>query len=104
MNVKSGEVKCYFDGLTEPVNPGGIGAYGYVIEVDGQVLIEGKGVIGKGRMISNNVAEYSALIALLEKLAELNLRNDVIIMGDSQLVINQMSGAWGARGGLYLSA
>jgi ribonuclease HI len=86
------------------VNPGGIGAYGYVIEVDGKVLIDGNGIIGEGRSISNNVAEYEALIHLLEKLIELGMKNDVLVMGDSQLVINQMSGAWNAKGGLYLES
>ena len=54
--------------------------------------------------MTNNEAEYEALIQALEdlrgRLAAMGrdpLQTDVIVLGDSQLVINQVTGAWKAR-------
>jgi len=94
----------YFDGACEPINPGGTASYGAVI-CRGDVVIweEGK-IVGKGPDISNNVAEYAGLLALLDCLIAMNLSQESItIMGDSKLVINQMWGSWRMNGGLYIS-
>ncbi|MCU4139579.1 MAG: Ribonuclease HI [Methanophagales archaeon] len=60
------KISVYFDGLTEPKNPGGYGTYGFVVKVDGEVVKRGKGFIGKGAGITNNVCEYIALLRALE--------------------------------------
>lgn len=90
------------DGLCEPKNPGGIGSYGLVIYSDGKKIHEEAKVIGKGRRISNNLAEYSALVALLQYLIRNSLEGKVLIRSDSQLVINQMNGTWEVTDGLYI--
>jgi len=36
-----------FDGLCEPKNPGGVGAYGFVILRDNEKLTDGYGVVGE---------------------------------------------------------
>ena len=52
--------------------------------------------------MSNNVAEYAALIALLEWFIEQELCNqEIMVKGDSMLVINQMFGTWKIKNGLY---
>jgi ribonuclease HI len=103
----------YFDGLCEPRNPGGWACYGWLIKQDvagpvgdpiadnrsavaGQTVASGQGVAcPPGRGSTNNVAEYAALIAGLEALAGLALDGQSAeVRGDSQLVINQMTGAW----------
>ena len=90
-----------FDGLCEPKNPGGVATYGFVITDDrGKVICEGKGVVGAGFMgddVTNNVAEYMALIRALECLKERGIKDKVIIMGDSQLVIKQLKGEYRVR-------
>jgi len=54
-----------------------------------------------GPMRSNNIAEYSALILLLERLSGLerdrSVRRGYLVCGDSQLVINQMLGTYRVR-------
>ena len=60
------KISVYFDGLTEPKNPGGYGTYGFVVKVDSKVVKKGKGFIGKGAGITNNVCEYIALLRALE--------------------------------------
>jgi ribonuclease HI len=72
-------------------NPGPA-AYGVVV-VDAAteaVLAERKGAIGEA---TNNVAEYRALVEGLRAAAELGA-TDVLVRMDSQLVVNQMTGAW----------
>ena len=90
----------YFDGLCEPVNPGGIATYGFIIYKDRRKVAEGKGVVGAGFLgddVTNNVAEYTALIKALEWLLAHNLVEDLVIRGDSQLTIRQLQGVYEVR-------
>ena len=86
-----------FDGACEPVNPGGIATYGYVIRKDGYLVASGKGEAIRGERATNNYAEYyAALVALMAAYAGFP-QEPVVIAGDSQLVINQMIGKWQIR-------
>lgn len=71
-------------------NPGPA-AYGYVLEAeDGTVLAAHGEKIG---IATNNVAEYSALIAGLEKALELGL-DEIEVVSDSELMVKQMTGQY----------
>jgi ribonuclease HI len=71
-------------------NPGPA-AFAYVLEAeDGTVLAAHGETIG---VATNNVAEYSGLIAGLEKARELGLR-DVEVVSDSELMVKQMRGEY----------
>ena len=71
-------------------NPGPA-AYGYVLEAeDGTVLAAHGERIG---VATNNVAEYRALIAGLEKAVELSVR-EVEVVSDSELLVKQMTGEY----------
>jgi probable phosphoglycerate mutase len=72
-------------------NPGPAG-YGAVVREanTGEVLAERSQAIG---VATNNVAEYSGLIAGLTAAAELGAVSVVVRM-DSKLVVEQMSGRW----------
>lgn len=93
-------IEIYFDGLCEPAykggprNPGGVATYGYIIKKDDEVIRQEQKVIGEGRGMTNNVAEYSALLHALEYIGS---EKNVIIKGDSMLVIQQLSGNWEIR-------
>jgi ribonuclease HI len=94
---------AYIDGLCEPVNPNGIATYGYVIFDDSMKEIKsGCRVIGEGAGMTNNVAEYSALLRVLEWLRENCSEQEIVIHSDSQLVVNQMSGSWAVRAPLII--
>ena len=72
-------------------NPGPAGYGAVVIDPDdGQVLAERAESLG---VATNNVAEYSGLIAGLRAAAELGARSVDVLM-DSKLVVEQMSGRW----------
>src|SRR6185437_7019899 len=71
-------------------NPGPA-AYGFVLEdEDGTVLAAHGEKIG---IATNNVAEYSALIAGLEKALELAV-GEVEVVSDSELLVKQMTGEY----------
>jgi ribonuclease HI len=54
-------LKLFFDGACEPVNPGGVGAYGFAVyEDDREVHGEGGVVCVGGWQCTNNVAERNA--------------------------------------------
>jgi ribonuclease HI len=71
-------------------NPGPA-AYGFVLEAeDGTVLAAEGAAIG---VATNNVAEYRALIAGLERARELGVR-EVEVISDSELLVKQMRGEY----------
>jgi len=91
-------IEVYFDGCSKG-NPGvgGAGAVIYKLTTlpeTKQEIWSGSKFVGK--YVTNNVAEYSGLILAMEKLLELNIHTDTsiktIIKGDSNLVINHMTG------------
>ena len=92
-------ITANIDGLAEPRNPG-TGTYGYVIYEGKKKLAEGGGLAGYE--VTNNYAEYTALVEVLRKLKDLKTEADVVIRSDSQLLVGQMSKGWGAKGGGYL--
>lgn len=100
--VKKKLLIAYIDGLCEPKNPGGIASYGLVIYSGSNKIHEDAKVIGEGRAVSNNVAEYSALVALLQYLIHNNIEREVLVRSDSELVINQMLGMAEVKDGLYV--
>jgi ribonuclease HI len=74
-------------------NPGPAGIGAVVASADGRVLAEVAEGIG---WTTNNVAEYKAVIAGLERARELGARR-VRVRADSLLVISQLKGAWKVR-------
>ena len=83
------KVRLFTDGGARG-NPGPA-AYGYVLEAeDGTVLAAHGEKIG---VATNNVAEYRALLAGLEKAAELHL-DEVEVVSDSELMVKQMNGEY----------
>jgi ribonuclease HI len=97
---------AYFDGACEPINPGGKMGFGSIVTDNGQVDWHSAGMSGPDKgPTSNNLAEYTALMALLDYFVEQNLTDaDIEIRGDSKLVIEQMSGRWKIGKGVYVQA
>jgi ribonuclease H / adenosylcobalamin/alpha-ribazole phosphatase len=71
-------------------NPGPA-AYGATISENGMLLAELYETLG---IASNNVAEYSGLIAGLRKAHELDPLATIHVKMDSKLVVEQMTGRW----------
>lgn len=93
VTYKSQNLQIWADGLCEPRNPGGWACWGWFAERDGQRIGEGRGCLGHGAGMTSNVAEYHAALEALRWAAAQGLRGVTLHM-DSQLVVNQASGAW----------
>lgn len=71
-------------------NPGPA-AYGYVLEAEDGSVLDARGEpIG---VATNNVAEYSALLAGLRRAAELGV-DELEVVSDSELMVKQMRGEY----------
>ena len=81
--------RACFDGASRG-NPGEAGAGAVIYDEEGKAVWEFSRALGKK---TNNEAEYSALIFLLEEIKARNLKY-VQISGDSKLVVNQVNGLW----------
>ena len=90
-------IEVYVDGLAEP-NPG-TGTYGFVVYKDGKKLNEGHGPAGE--KVTNNYAEYVALIHALGSILWLS-EEQVTVKSDSKLLVNQMKEVWKQKKGVYL--
>ena len=88
----------YFDGCSKG-NPGKGGA-GAIIYDDKQNVIW-SGCIYLGDYITNNCAEYNALIFGMKEAINYNIKN-LIIKGDSQLIIRQMNGEYKVKSNIEL--
>lgn len=89
-------VVVHFDGSCDP---GGYGTGGCIIrEPDGTCLFFGSMRFGKSTSMTNNVAEYTALGHalrwMLDHRSDLPENLNLLILGDSKLVIEQISGRW----------
>jgi ribonuclease HI len=71
-------------------NPGPA-AYGYVLEAEDGTVLDARGqTIGTA---TNNVAEYSGLVAGLTSAVELGL-DELEVVSDSELMVRQMTGVY----------
>ena len=97
-NVDNNKYSLYFDGCSKN-NPGksGIGAVLYNWKNE-EVFAKCK-YIG---ICTNNESEYSALIYGLECSLEQNVKN-LLVYGDSQLVINQVTGVYKVKSDTLLN-
>ena len=85
-------------------NPGPA-AYAYVLETEDGTVLDARGeTIGRA---TNNVAEYSALVAGLRRAAELGV-TELELRSDSELLVKQMRGEYRVKNkdlqGLFLDA
>lgn len=94
-------IEVYFDGLCQPVNPGGIACYAFVVKQDSKTIHSNYGIAGEpfSQDMTNNVAEYAALAKALEWLVANNLESEKVeVKSDSQLVVNQLAGTFKVKG------
>ena len=87
-----------FDGSCEPRNPGGIAIGSWVIKDWKCNLLSRNGKeVCRGPGSTNNIAEWAGLYYALEYLDSIAWSYPVEIIGDSQLVIKQLTGLWAVK-------
>lgn len=82
-------MRGYFDGASRG-NPGEAGAGALLVNDGGETVWEASRYLGKK---TNNEAEYSALLLLLNAAAERGVKR-LKVYGDSKLVVSQVSRQW----------
>ena len=88
-------VRVHFDGACDPARGGGVATYAFTVEGEGLDHEEfGLAVPPGSERATNNVAEYVGAVRALEYLVSRGFAGVVIVVGDSQLVIRQMSGEY----------
>lgn len=94
----SAPVLIHFDGSCQPPGGAGVAGWGFVIEGPG-FRFEDRGLATRpySPHSTNNVAEYVGAIRALEQLRTMGYTGEVILEGDSQLVIRQMNGEYEVR-------
>jgi len=85
----TGETRMQFDGCSKG-NPGLAGAGAVIYKFNEEIWWESVYV---GEKMTNNYAEYSGLILGLKKAIELGI-TDILVEGDSMLIIKQMKGEY----------
>ena len=91
-------VQVFFDGACQPPRGGGVATYGFTVEGAGLEAEEsGLAAPPWSERATNNVAEYQGAICALEYLRRREFRGQVMVHGDSQLVIRQMQGEYEVR-------
>ena len=95
--------KLFTDGGSRG-NPGPA-AYAFVLEAEDGTVLDARGeTIG---VATNNVAEYSALVAGLERAVEVGV-DELEVVSDSELLVKQMRGEYRVKNralqGLFLEA
>lgn len=95
-------IEIWFDGSCQPINPGGVGRAASVIKKDGVEIKTLSRVVGSGKGMTNNVAEYHGLKdALLFLKGDGCFKEKIQVFGDSMMVIEQMSDRWKIKTGAY---
>lgn len=92
-------VNIWTDGSIEGGNPGGHGVGGYVIKGLASTPIEGTIDLGTRPTMTNNIAEYSAVVSALEKALNTAYENNIVpktivVHSDSKLVVEQCNDHW----------
>lgn len=86
----------YCDGSCDP-NPYGHGGWGWLLKEDGSVLADDYGFAGYGDVMSNNVAEFIALIEALAWAVNYRSNSSCHFFMDSDLVVKVVNNVWRAK-------
>lgn len=88
----------YFDGSCKPGQQGGKGRWAWILYNNhAEPHSQGNGSLSPNRTVTNNLAEYQALLEGLEAFVLRGLKGKLICKGDSKLVVEQVNGRWRCR-------
>lgn len=92
--MKNDLIKLYFDGAAEP-NPGS-GGYGFLVQQNDKTIYSFG--MSLGTPTTNNQAEHFGLLHGLTWLYQNGYSNsEILVYGDSTLVLNQIFGHWNCK-------
>ena len=91
------DLVMYCDGLCEPMNPNGWACWAWVLLKGTSQIHQDMGCLGHGPGMTNNLAEYQAVIHALQWLHDNAMGYGVRVRTDSQLVVRQLQGVYAVR-------
>jgi len=93
-NSPTKTLTVFADGLCEP-NPNGKGCWGWVaFDSQGKEVACGWGFAGSGAGMTNNVAEFTAIIEALRWIITTGPGTQVELLSDSQIAVRQILGEY----------
>lgn len=103
VDIKNYDFIAFFDGACLPVNPyGNMGIGMAVFDNQGKEITSYSSEKPPNLKNSNNVAEYYGINKALNYFYENGLTDKrILILGDSNLVVNQLNEIWDIKDGLY---
>jgi ribonuclease HI len=97
-SLGAGPVTVHFDGAAQTIRGRRLAGYGFTVEGAGLYAEEcGLAVPPDHPRATNNVAEYVGAICALEHLVREGYSREVVVLGDSELVIRQVNGEYAVR-------
>ncbi len=93
-------IEIWFDGIVNPVNPGGHGGFGMLVKRDGETIHREAQYVGCWPSLSNNCTEFAGAIAALRYLLREKI-TEATVYGDADMIVKQLNGRWQAKGGAY---
>lgn len=89
----------FTDSSIEPMNPGGLLTWAFLVKRGQELIHSDKAIIGWGKGMTNNRGEMTAVLAATHWLVGLPQaeREPVVINSDSELIVKQCSGACGCH-------
>lgn len=85
----------YADGSCEPCNPGGFACWAWVaFDSDGQEIANNHGCIGSGQVMTNNLAEYRAVLEAFRFASKNFFDKPVQFFTNLELVVKQVNSEW----------
>lgn len=88
------KITMNFDGACTNTKQDGDLGIGIHAQYEGQAPMSIFKIVESAGIGTNNEAEYKAMIRGMQELIKLNLTVNIVIIGDSQLVIRQMTGEY----------
>ncbi|MEM3857257.1 MAG: hypothetical protein QXI37_01970 [Thermoprotei archaeon] len=93
-------IEVTVEGLCEPVEPGGVGAYAFEIASGSETLESGSGILEPGPSSSSLTCRYIALVRALTWLMSRGYQfRPVRVLSCSTLFVNRLSGRWDTHEG-----
>ncbi len=91
-------IELWIDGSCFLVNHLRIASVGFIIKKGEMTIAKSSKIVGKGKKMTNNIAEYNAFIYALREIKRRQLNTEeILVRSNSRLLVNQIRGSWKAK-------
>ncbi len=91
-------IELWIDGSCFLVNHLRIASVGFIIKKGEMTIAKSSKIVGKGKKMTNNIAEYNAFIYALREIKRRQLdTEEILVRSNSRLLVDQIRGSWKAK-------